>query len=75
MGTCFLSGLWQMAVACLFELKDEIYGGNYDTFRAVHTHSHYRVLEYEMIDGKLKLKNRYRFKAQDARDWNSIPVQ
>ena len=53
-------------VLLLFELKDEIYGGNYDTFRAVHTHSHYRVLEYEMTDGELKLKNRYRFKAQDA---------
>ena len=45
---------------------DEIYGGRYDTFRTIHTHSHYRVLEYQMYNGELKLKNRYRFKAQDA---------
>ena len=53
-------------ILLLFVMKDEIYGGNYDTFRAVHTHSHYRVLEYQMENGDLRLKNRYRFKAQDA---------
>ena len=53
-------------VLLLFAMRDEIYGGKYDTFKAIHTHSHYRVLEYEMTDGELRLKNRYRFKAQDA---------
>ena len=53
-------------VLLLFEMRDEIYGGSYDTFRTIHTHSHYRVLEYQMDNGELKLKNRYRFKAQDA---------
>ena len=53
-------------ILLLFVMKDEIHGGSYDSFRVIHTHSHYRVLEYEMDNGELKLKNRYRFKAQDA---------
>ena len=53
-------------VLLLFVMKDEIHGGQYDSFRVIHTYSHYRVLEYQMDNGELKLKNRYRFKAQDA---------
>ena len=53
-------------VLLLFEMRDEIHGGSYDTYEVIHTHSHYRVLEYRQEDGKLKLINKYRFKVQDA---------
>lgn len=53
-------------VLLLFEMKDEIYAGKYDSFHTAHTVSHYRVLEYQLEDGKLNQIGKYRFQAQDA---------
>ena len=53
-------------ILLLFAMVDEVHEGKYDSFRVVHTTSHYRVLEYQMVNGELKLINRYRFKVQDS---------
>lgn len=53
-------------VLLLFEMKDMIYAGKYDSFHAAHSVSHYRVLEYQFEDGELKQIGKYRFRAQDA---------
>ena len=53
-------------VLLLFEMEDEIYAGNYDTFHVESTHSHFRVLEFGMADGHMEQIGKYRFMAQNA---------
>lgn len=53
-------------ILLLFEMKDEVYAGKYDSFRAEHSVSHYRVLEYRLEGTELKQIGKYRFQAQDA---------
>ena len=53
-------------VLLLFEMKDEVYAGKYDSFHAAHSISHYRVLEYCLEEGELRQIGKYRFQAQDA---------
>ncbi len=53
-------------VLLLFEMRDEIYGGQYDTFCVESTCSHYRVLEYGEVDGTYALLGKYRFRAQNS---------
>lgn len=53
-------------ILLLFEMRDEIHAGNYDTFHVESTFSHYRVLEYAMKEDTLRLINKYRFMAQNA---------
>ncbi len=53
-------------VLLLFEMKDEIYAGKYDSFHASHTISHYRVLEYQYENGEMKQIGKYRFQGQDS---------
>lgn len=53
-------------VLLLFEMKDSICEGGYDSFHVEHTFSHFRVLEYRLEDGGLKQIGKYRFSAQDA---------
>lgn len=53
-------------ILLLFELEDEIYGGKYDSFHVESTHSHFRVLEYGWVEGRLEQIGKYRFMAQNA---------
>ncbi len=53
-------------VLLLFRMKDEIRGGKHPGSETVHTCTHCRVLEYEIKDGVPQIRNRYRFKVQDA---------
>jgi len=53
-------------ILLLFEMRDELYAGKCGFMEVAHTFSHYRVLEYQFIDGKLSQIGKYRFKAQDA---------
>ena len=53
-------------ILLLFEMRDEIHAGKYDTFHVESTYSHYRVLEYKMENDELCLISKYRFMAQNA---------
>ncbi len=53
-------------ILLLFEMRDEIHAGGYDSFHIQSTFSHFRVLEYAMNDNTLQLINKYRFMAQNA---------
>ena len=47
-------------------MKDEVYTGEYDSFHAAHTITHYRVLEYRLGDNGPEQIGKYRFKTQDS---------
>lgn len=53
-------------ILLLFEMKDEVYTGKYDSFHAAHTITHYRVLEYRLGDNGPEQIGKYRFKTQDS---------
>ncbi len=53
-------------ILLLFEMRDEVYAGGYDSLHVDHSISHYRVLEYQLENGELKQIGKYRFNAQDA---------
>ncbi len=59
-------------VLVLFEMKDEIHSGKYDSFHVDRTYSHFRLLEYGEVNGKLEEIGKYRFMAQDASAGSAI---
>ena len=53
-------------VLVIFEMKDEIHAGKYDSFHVENTYSHFRLLEFGEVNGKLEEIGKYRFMSQNA---------
>ena len=57
-------------ILVLFERKDEIYGGEYNTFGVKDWMTHFRLLEYGQEEDGLRLIGKYRFRVQSPRHYS-----